>query len=223
MQIQLRIERDGTLRRWCKPEGAVVVGRGPAAASVDVDLSDDPSVSRLHARIWYEHGEFWIEDKNSRSGTWLDDENIKGRGAKCLGFDKPVRIGQTTIQLEKPDPPTKQAAHPNPPTTEDSPPANVGRVAAAAENPEARSDAPIEAPGFTFIERLDTGLSGVIERDARSTALERQLACFVSWRSSSVPSRISAAPYSLRSSKRCKSFQTRSEAPSYLSSAEVDA
>jgi len=175
VQIQLRIERDGAVHRCCKTDGAITIGRRAGDASVDVDLADDLSVSRLHARIWYDDGRYWIEDTSSRSGTWVDGENIRGSGAKCLGFERPVRIGRATIELEKAEPLTREALNPDQAGVADPPPENVQEAALAADTPPPESNLADEALGLTLVERVDAAHSGVIEADARSTALERQL------------------------------------------------
>lgn len=45
---------------------------GKSGAGVDICL-DDPAVSRLHARIYQKDGAYYIEDLNSRNGTWLGE------------------------------------------------------------------------------------------------------------------------------------------------------
>lgn len=47
-----------------------IMGRDPVA---ELKI-DDPRISRLHARVSYERGQWWIEDLSSRNGT-----NVNGR------------------------------------------------------------------------------------------------------------------------------------------------
>jgi len=56
-------------------------------------------VSKRHARLTYENGEYWIEDLGSENGTWMNDVKI---GAKThLKLESKIRMGWTIIELPK--------------------------------------------------------------------------------------------------------------------------
>jgi len=79
----------------------VLVGRFGKAKPLpmDVDLAPDTNVSRRHARIWFEGEVWWIEDLRSKNGTWIDDNNIKGRGKRRLRPGTKILIGETVLML----------------------------------------------------------------------------------------------------------------------------
>ena len=54
-----------------------VIGR---SADCEVPL-DVPAVSRRHAAILRESGDFFVEDLQSRNGTFLNDERVVDRAA----------------------------------------------------------------------------------------------------------------------------------------------
>lgn len=78
----------------------LILGRATGGQHVDLDLSPDVLVSRQHARLTMdaERGECWIEDLNSKYGTWVNGKNIKGRMRLWPG--DAVQLGQTTIEIQ---------------------------------------------------------------------------------------------------------------------------
>ena len=73
---------------------ALSIGRSPRA---DLSLRLDPLVSANHARIVREGSTFWLEDLDSRNGTYIGEQRIQGRaqvgpgtlfvlGSTCLEF-----------------------------------------------------------------------------------------------------------------------------------------
>ncbi len=75
------------------------IGRKHPERVIDVDLTEDASVSRVHARVWWDNGEMWIEDKGSRHGTQVNGQVIPGP-AKISKTDK-VQIGETHLQVQQ--------------------------------------------------------------------------------------------------------------------------
>jgi subtilisin family serine protease len=57
----------------------------------------DPSISRLHARIFFANGSFWLRDENSKRGTYLNGYLLKGQSRVYPGDT--IQIGSTTIQI----------------------------------------------------------------------------------------------------------------------------
>ena len=79
-------------------QSEVVVGRPNNQASVDIDLSPDTTVSRVHAKLWQENGTCWIEDLGSRYGTTVNGTAISGRHP--LSDGDLVQIGETTLRID---------------------------------------------------------------------------------------------------------------------------
>ena len=78
-----------------------VIGRSgypDTGAAVDLDLAPDHVVSRRHARIWLEGGQYWIEDLNSSNGTFVNRTKIYPGQKRPLGVSDVVQIG--TVQLK---------------------------------------------------------------------------------------------------------------------------
>jgi pSer/pThr/pTyr-binding forkhead associated (FHA) protein len=50
-----------------------------------IPLQLDGLVSRQHARISFENGEYWLEDMGSRNGTFIGEKEVKGQVRLPLG------------------------------------------------------------------------------------------------------------------------------------------
>ena len=72
----------------------LTVGRG---THNDLPLPLDPMVSSHHARIEREGQHFWLEDLDSRNGTYLGDKRIEDR--VLLGFGTTFLVGQTRLEF----------------------------------------------------------------------------------------------------------------------------
>jgi hypothetical protein len=57
----------------------------------------DPVVSRVHARILYVRGRYWIRDENSQSGTFVNGRRVMGQQA--LNTGNILQIGSVTFWL----------------------------------------------------------------------------------------------------------------------------
>ncbi len=66
----------------------------------DIMLSYDSQVSRLHARVVYDarDTEFFLEDAESRNGTFLGNAKVNGRVALQPGML--FRVGRTWMRLD---------------------------------------------------------------------------------------------------------------------------
>src|SRR5689334_10862833 len=73
------------------PSGDAVIGRGRKS---DVALYDE-GVSRAHAKILAQGEEVWVEDLDSRNGTFVNGEKVAGR-VRLADGDK-IQVGRTTI------------------------------------------------------------------------------------------------------------------------------
>lgn len=71
----------------------VVIGR---EAHLDVCI-DDPTVSRRHARLFEADGTWWLEDRESRNGTFLNGRPVEDRRAVAPG--DAIRCGGITLRL----------------------------------------------------------------------------------------------------------------------------
>jgi pSer/pThr/pTyr-binding forkhead associated (FHA) protein len=74
----------------------VTVGRGGGCALV---LSDDTYVSQLHARLFQQNGEGYVEDLGSTNGTYVNGKQITG--VTRLKRGDHVQFGQTVAEVGK--------------------------------------------------------------------------------------------------------------------------
>jgi len=74
----------------------LTVGRGAGCAIV---LGDDTFVSQLHARLFQQNGEGYIEDLGSTNGTYVNGKPITG--ATRLRRGDQVQFGQTVAEIVK--------------------------------------------------------------------------------------------------------------------------
>ncbi|RMF03706.1 MAG: FHA domain-containing protein [Chloroflexi bacterium] len=85
-------------KRFETADNHVVIGRQSAERPVDLDLTPDVTVSRNHARIFYDKKNYWLEDLGSRGGTWVNNLPISEKTRITL--QDRVRIGQTTLRFK---------------------------------------------------------------------------------------------------------------------------
>ncbi len=76
--------------RLRRAEGGLVIGRQPALVD---EVIHDPTVSMRHARVIRKGGRFFIEDLNSREGTWVDGERLVPFRPRELRRDAVVQFG----------------------------------------------------------------------------------------------------------------------------------
>ena len=77
-----------------------VVGRSSPTEAVALDLTPDRAVSRRHALIGSQEGQFWIEDLDSACGTQVAGSEIKGKGKWPLQEGEAVQVGETIFNIE---------------------------------------------------------------------------------------------------------------------------
>ena len=70
-----------------------------------VVVAGDPDVSRVHARIYWHEGAWWLEDAGSSNGTFKGEfaQSVKVTGPTKLDFGQIFRFGHTRFRLERPD------------------------------------------------------------------------------------------------------------------------
>ncbi len=88
---------DGPLANTVIPLGTaqITIGRAPDSTIV---IDDDYASSR-HARIYPSDGGWIVEDLGSTNGTWIERTRITQPTALTPGT--PLRVGRTTLQLQK--------------------------------------------------------------------------------------------------------------------------
>ena len=81
-----------------------VLGTKPVVIGKMKDLCDltidSPVVSRMHARIFPENGEFFIQDLNSRNGTYLNDELLPGKEKRRLSGGDIIRFADVSYVFD---------------------------------------------------------------------------------------------------------------------------
>ena len=142
---KLVIHRGGALdRRIDLEEREYRIGRGDQN---DIVLPDPArGVSRLHAQLVYEGGQFVVCDLDSQNGIWLEGKKIH-RAALTPGVA--VTLGPYQLALEQPEAVTAASApvaRPAPPAAAPSPPVDAPRPTAAPPPPPAPARK-VGAPG----------------------------------------------------------------------------
>jgi pSer/pThr/pTyr-binding forkhead associated (FHA) protein len=122
----------------------LVIGRG---VSAEGRLTDDPDVSRRHARIARDaRGRVTIEDLGSANGTFVNGRRVRGR--QTLNPGDSVQIGSTTLDLAEvgpaPSPPARVT--PAPARATPAPAHATPAPAHAAPAPAPASATPRPAP-----------------------------------------------------------------------------
>jgi hypothetical protein len=93
--LRLRIVEPAALRGETHTiDREVTVGRGAGCAIV---LSDDTYISQLHARLFQQNGEAYVEDLGSTNGTYVNGKAIKG--VTRLRRGDQVQFGQTIAEV----------------------------------------------------------------------------------------------------------------------------
>ncbi|MEL6149043.1 MAG: FHA domain-containing protein [Chloroflexota bacterium] len=108
---------DGKTMRFEQPEvgdeNILTIGRREGC---DIEIDFDNQVSRLHARLICQsvavtatdnvpnpyHLQFWLEDVDSRNGTYVEKQNDPIRGRVDLRPGLLFRIGRTWMRLDVP-------------------------------------------------------------------------------------------------------------------------
>ena len=77
--------------------GAVGLGKDPTRAQVVVD---HPTVSGLHARLSLQASELVVEDAGSSNGTYVDGQDIRGRGPVVVAAGQQLQLGLLKTVVE---------------------------------------------------------------------------------------------------------------------------
>lgn len=75
----------------------ILIGRLSPLSAPDIDLGDDPTVSRKHCRIKQTGDGCVIEDLRSTNGTVVDEQFVE---TAAINPKSSIRLGETAIQVE---------------------------------------------------------------------------------------------------------------------------
>ena len=82
----------------------MIFGSDPLRAS---RILDDPSVSPLHARLRFSHGEYILSDEGSTAGTWVNYEQLNA--PRSLKHGDVLQIGRFSYRFMLRVPPERPA------------------------------------------------------------------------------------------------------------------
>jgi len=86
----------------------IVIGREDAVSNIfpDVDLTphggEEGGVSRLHARIFVENGQYMLEDENSTNFTFLNRQRLAGKTPTPLHDNDEIKLGRVLLRFKTP-------------------------------------------------------------------------------------------------------------------------
>ena len=70
----------------------------------DVDLTphggEEGGVSRLHARIFNENGQYMLEDENSTNFTYLNRQRLAGKTPTQLHDNDEIKLGRVLLRFK---------------------------------------------------------------------------------------------------------------------------
>jgi hypothetical protein len=84
----------------------VMVGREDAVSNIfpDVDLTphggEEGGVSRLHARIFVENGQYMLEDEDSTNFTFLNRQRLTGKTPTPLNDNDEIKLGRVLLRFK---------------------------------------------------------------------------------------------------------------------------
>ena len=84
----------------------VMVGREDAVSNIfpDVDLTphggEEGGVSRLHARIFVENGQYMLEDENSTNFTFLNRQRLTSKTPTPLHDNDEIKLGRVLLRFK---------------------------------------------------------------------------------------------------------------------------
>src|SRR5260370_21854987 len=85
----------------------VLIGREDAVSNIfpDVDLTphggEEGGVSRLHAHIFVENGQYMLEDENSTNFTFLNQQKLTGKSPVALNFNADIKLGLVLLRFKE--------------------------------------------------------------------------------------------------------------------------
>ncbi|GAC1566405.1 MAG: FHA domain-containing protein [Ktedonobacteraceae bacterium] len=85
----------------------VIIGREDAVSNIypDVDLTphggEEGGVSRMHARIFVENGQYMLEDENSTNFTFLNRQKLAGKTPTALHENDEIKLGRVLLRFKE--------------------------------------------------------------------------------------------------------------------------
>jgi hypothetical protein len=85
----------------------VLIGREDAVSNIfpDVDLTphggEEGGVSRMHARIFVESGQYLLEDENSTNFTFLNRQKLAAKTPTPLHDDDEIKLGRVLLRFKE--------------------------------------------------------------------------------------------------------------------------
>jgi len=86
----------------------VIIGREDAVSNIfpDIDLTphggEEGGVSRMHARIFVESGQYMLEDENSTNFTFLNRQRLTGKTPTLLHDNDEIKLGRVLLRFKTP-------------------------------------------------------------------------------------------------------------------------
>jgi len=87
---------------------SILIGREDAVSNIypDVDLTphggEEGGVSRMHAHIFVENGQYMLEDENSTNFTFLNRQRLSGKTPTALHDNDEIRLGRVLLRFKTP-------------------------------------------------------------------------------------------------------------------------
>src|SRR6266436_3342480 len=84
----------------------IAIGREDAVSNIfpDVDLTphggEEGGVSRMHARIFLENGQYMLEDENSTNFTFLNRQRLAGKTPTLLHDNDEIKLGRVLLRFK---------------------------------------------------------------------------------------------------------------------------
>lgn len=98
-QPVLRLRSDATGIDFTVNKAQYVIGRKSKTAEVDGVITDNPSVSRAHCEIKYENGSYFIMDRESTHGTFVNGTRIRPYSPYGIRNGDSVRLASSSFSV----------------------------------------------------------------------------------------------------------------------------
>src|SRR6266852_9780102 len=85
----------------------ILIGREDAVSNIfpDVDLTphggEEGGVSRMHARIFVESGQYMLEDENSTNFTFLNRQKLTAKTPMALHDNDEIKLGRVLLRFKE--------------------------------------------------------------------------------------------------------------------------